>query len=844
MSAYFEFPSFNKRPLTQPADPTPLGFDLDDPERTVDNDTNSFARHISSDEGTAAGTEIDYVFTNPLGSLGDAIYIEKIVFKKDRSDAGRVTINDTEFEDNWSNAGAFAYVTVNVNQVFFSFPKLSLFLETKGTTNTEAKLYNVQIHGETRTGQVDLRSLSASGDLTVSVKTAIFSNSNAVENGLSNGNKSLFDGRGEAQSDDRLVINQNAQGGAQGAPKESLHLVFNKPIEATHFRTDFITANTTEYNVYINATAETQANDNITLQKQGIKPTNGTNPGRQFQKFTFGTIGSKIHNIVLETETSTNSNANNHIFYSAELFVATNIKPNFDFNDTVLTTKGWNSSRYDGRQLSAAKLNEFTVGDVTYGKTPVVERYTRNIYIGNKVVDLTEGTVDSNFLPINNFSYVQTNHYITVNEDGSITHNRLKPTTTRATQKIGFYQSFFDDFPDDKGCRLIIYDPKVKNNLKAIYPIYFNGGQFQQMIKYKPSNTLAYIDEYDITYSKSSNTLTLNAGGGAAANTGIRASLEILNLPLIREIYGGSLGRGFANSGPVGGGQYLGPGNEQLEGYSGNRPGFYSSLNAFKTGSSYRNDRRYYFSLCSGSSHNPLRTIATGSIPAASDTIYPTQNLAELSTFEYVSASYDLNVQYGRSLFIHASNRSKLNFDYDSNSSPRTPEFFESGSVILSKVSDDVPSLLLNLNAPVELPDGVGDRPFIIVPENLHPYIEDNLVFYLSKAGINISGEASKTTAEITTNKPRKPRLTPGVRKAISRGRRRGLLREEESNRDRRQRERQNRRKKRKQNREDRKENRQENRQKRRENRQERRENRRENRQGRRQNRRNRRRNR
>ena len=118
----FEISSFNKRPLSQPADPTPLGFDLINPERTIDNDFASFAYHNSSVEGTAAGTEIDYVFTNPLGNLSGAIYIEKIVFKKDRSDAGRVTINDTEFEDSWSNAGAYAYVTVNVNQVFFSFP--------------------------------------------------------------------------------------------------------------------------------------------------------------------------------------------------------------------------------------------------------------------------------------------------------------------------------------------------------------------------------------------------------------------------------------------------------------------------------------------------------------------------------------------------------------------------------------------------------------------------------------------------------------------------------------------------------------------------------------------------
>ena len=53
-----------------------------------------------------------------------------------------------------------------------------------------------------------------------------------------------------------------------------------------------------------------------------------------------------------------------------------------EFNDSVLTTKAWNSSRYDGRQLSAIEINKFTVGDSTYGKTPVIQNYTRNIYIG------------------------------------------------------------------------------------------------------------------------------------------------------------------------------------------------------------------------------------------------------------------------------------------------------------------------------------------------------------------------------------------------------------------------------------------------------------------------------
>ena len=61
----------------------------------------------------------------------------------------------------------------------------------------------------------------------------------------------------------------------------------------------------------------------------------------------------------------------------------------FEFNDSVLTTKAWNSSRYDGRQLSAQKLNKISKNDVgNNNKTPIIRNYTRNIYIGNEIVGM------------------------------------------------------------------------------------------------------------------------------------------------------------------------------------------------------------------------------------------------------------------------------------------------------------------------------------------------------------------------------------------------------------------------------------------------------------------------
>ena len=121
-----------------------------------------------------------------------------------------------------------------------------------------------------------------------------------------------------------------------------------------------------------------------------------------------------------------------------------------EFNDSVLTTKAWNSSRYDGRQLSAAKINRFTVGDSTYGKTPVIQNYSRNIYIGNDIVGMSSITgeaEDNSLLQFDNFSYAQTNTYITVNEDDSITFNTLnEPIEDDYSEIIGFYQAFYDDF--------------------------------------------------------------------------------------------------------------------------------------------------------------------------------------------------------------------------------------------------------------------------------------------------------------------------------------------------------------------------------------------------------------
>jgi hypothetical protein len=56
----------------------------------------------------------------------------------------------------------------------------------------------------------------------------------------------------------------------------------------------------------------------------------------------------------------------------------------------------------------------------------------------------------------------------------------------------------------------------------------------------------------------------------------------------------------------------------------------------------------------------------------------------------------------------------------------------------LSKLDTSFPSILTTLVPEEQLPDGVGSLPFVVIPSNLHPYVKQNLLSFLLKAGIDI----------------------------------------------------------------------------------------------------------
>ena len=61
--------------------------------------------------------------------------------------------------------------------------------------------------------------------------------------------------------------------------------------------------------------------------------------------------------------------------------------------------------------------------------------------------------------------------------------------------------------------------------------------------------------------------------------------------------------------------------------------------------------------------------------------------------------------------------------------------FYPFSSHQLSVLRDE-PTLILNMDKESELNDGLGDAGFVVIPQNCHPKVKNNVEYYLEKAGL------------------------------------------------------------------------------------------------------------
>tara|TARA_R110002012_G_scaffold308047_1_gene514005 strand:- start:25 stop:729 length:705 start_codon:yes stop_codon:yes gene_type:complete len=191
----------------------------------------------------------------------------------------------------------------------------------------------------------------------------------------------------------------------------------------------------------------------------------------------------------------------------------------------------------------------------------------------------------------------------------------------------------------------------------------------------------------------------------------------------------------------------------------------------FRDSAEWKGNKRFFISFFPESSsigvpeqtdvlNFPIRTTVTGSYritPIDNLTTTPSGSqrsfdLRELSTAEIKGTSGNL---------LLLKDELKLHYDYQAQriavpaagdggfhlgtNEDRSVAAFKSGSYVISRMNDDNPSLLIELNKAQQLPTGdAGNKEFVVIPENLHPFIRDNIEFFLIQAGINVSGDASQ----------------------------------------------------------------------------------------------------
>ena len=402
---------------------------------------------------------------------------------------------------------------------------------------------------------------------------------------------------------------------------------------------------------------------------------------------------------------------------------------NVEFNDSLLSTQTWNNPRYDGCQTETQNINKFTVGDITYGKTAATQRYTRNIYLGETITPATSSVSELNdnipfFTPFSGFSYVISKEYITINDDDTVEKITFDNTSTGVNNRNGYYRSFTEDFGIGTNCSLLILDNNIQNNLQDEYNIYLTGGRLSQIL-YHNNGSGSFADSLPQIASLGSFTKIFKFNGAAGITNG--PEWIIRNNPDVVKI----------NS-SISSGVYTGTGSINT---------FMNDIKSNMDSSPYN---RYFLTVAS----------ASGNTVQYNSSVNYTSRDDEPKTL-FVPPTVDKTPTATATFEIQkiVAPGTGVNDDFVVFSNKLTPA---AGTNILgvdyyiSKFNDDVPAILLDLNYNSELPNGLtpgnvvntdgtinfealpgfSGPKFVIIPDNLHPYLKDNLNYFLNQAGL------------------------------------------------------------------------------------------------------------
>ena len=122
-------------------------------------------------------------------------------------------------------------------------------------------------------------------------------------------------------------------------------------------------------------------------------------------------------------------------------------------------------------------------GDLTYGKTPVIENYSNALFFGNTVYGYEQSDIFPG--PGPDFSYIKLEKaYVFNSDDDSFFVTEIKSEG----EDVEFEKLMHATFPWATEFKLKLLDYEHENNLKTSYGVHWNRGYFSEIAKYVTSS--------------------------------------------------------------------------------------------------------------------------------------------------------------------------------------------------------------------------------------------------------------------------------------------------------------------------------------------------------------------
>ena len=156
-----------------------------------------------------------------------------------------------------------------------------------------------------------------------------------------------------------------------------------------------------------------------------------------------------------------------------------------EFDDALLDLEGWKNPRYEGSKLTGQKINEWNAGDITYGKNPVVENKTTALYIGNTLIGGEDE--DKSYAHIKRHSYVGINRILII--DPTTDDVTLLDSTQEEFEP--FHRFITNDLPTGGSFNIRLLDFSTPNALDAVskYYVKMNKGWLLKSLKAVPDKS-------------------------------------------------------------------------------------------------------------------------------------------------------------------------------------------------------------------------------------------------------------------------------------------------------------------------------------------------------------------